>query len=101
MGFIRVASLKELDFHKMIAVKADGKEILILDSGSKYYAIGNRCTHMGCLLSDGVLNGDNIQCISHGSVFDVKTGEVIKGPAKKPVPTFEVKVDWDQILVSV
>jgi 3-phenylpropionate/trans-cinnamate dioxygenase ferredoxin subunit len=55
---------------------------------------------MGCELSYGLLNGENVTCACHGSVFNVKTGSVVRGPAKKPTPTFEVKVEGDQILVN-
>jgi len=101
MGFVKVTSTKELASGDMIGVEADSKQILIVNLKGKYYAIGNVCTHMGCMLSDGELKGENVQCICHGSTFDVKTGRVVKGPAEKPETTFQVKVQEDQILVNV
>jgi len=101
MGVVKVASTKELAPSKMIGVEAGGKKILVANLEGKYYAIGNRCTHMGCMLSDGVLKGGIVQCPCHGSRFDVKTGSVVGGPAKKPEPAFQVKVEGDQILVNV
>jgi len=101
MGFVNVASKKESTPGKMISVKAGGKPVLIVHLAGKYYAIGNVCTHKGCLLSGGVLKAESVQCPCHGSVFEVKTGRVIKGPAKKPEPAFQVKVEGDQILVNV
>lgn len=101
MGFIKVASAKELGTGEIIGVEAGGKPILVVNLNGKYYAIGNVCTHMGCMLSDGALKGENVQCPCHGSVFDVKTGTVVHGPAQKPEPVFQVKVEGDQILVNV
>jgi len=101
MGFVKVASPKELGSNQMRGVEAGGKEILIVNLDGKYFAIGNVCTHMGCMLSDGALKGENVQCPCHGSTFDVKTGKVVKGPAEKPEPAFEVKVEGNQILVNV
>jgi len=66
-----------------------------------YYAIGDICTHMGRLLSGGVLRGENVTCSCHMSVFNVKTGAVVKGPARKPEPTFQVKIEEGQLLVNV
>lgn len=101
MGFVKVASAKELTLGKMIGFEAEGKKILVANLESKHYAIGNRCTHRGCMLSGGVLKGGTVQCPCHGSRFDVKTGNVVGGPAKKPEPAFQVKVEGDQILVNV
>jgi 3-phenylpropionate/trans-cinnamate dioxygenase ferredoxin subunit len=100
MGFVKAASKKDLGQDGMLGVEVDGREVLIANVGGNYYAIGNRCTHMSCMLSDGTLRGENVQCSCHGSVFDIKTGNVVKGPAKKPEPTFEVKVEGDQILIN-
>lgn len=101
MEFVKVASTKELKPGKMVGAEAGGKMIVVVNLEGKYYAIGNRCTHMGCMLSDGTLKGEIIQCVCHGSRFDVKTGGVVGEPAKKPEPAFQVKVEADQILVNV
>jgi 3-phenylpropionate/trans-cinnamate dioxygenase ferredoxin subunit len=56
---------------------------------------------MSCLLSDGTLEGTNVICSCHNSVFNIETGAVVKGSAKKAEPAFEVKVEGDQVLVNV
>jgi len=101
MGFVKAASTKELGPNKLKGVEAGGKPIFLVNLEGKFYAIGNICTHMGCMLSDGVLKGESVQCPCHGSVFDVKTGKAVNGPAKKPEPVFQVKVEGDQILINV
>ncbi len=101
MGFVNAASKKDLQPGNVVGVEVSGKEIFIANVGGMFYAIGNRCTHMGCMLSDGTLNGESVTCPCHGSVFDVKTGNVVKGPARKPEPMFQLKVEGDQILVNV
>jgi len=101
MGFVEVALTREVGTDEMKGVDAGGKPILIVNLKGKYYALGNVCTHMGCRLSDGVLEGENVKCPCHGSVFDVKTGKVVNGPAEKPEPAFQVKVEGNEILVNV
>jgi nitrite reductase/ring-hydroxylating ferredoxin subunit len=101
MGLIRVATKKDLVFISLKGVEVTGKEICLVNLENTYYAIGNRCTHMGCLLSDGELTGENIRCSCHGSMFSVKTGNVIKGPAKNPEPAYQVSVEGDQIMINV
>lgn len=101
MGFIKVTNTNELSSGKIVSFEVDDKKILVVNLESKYYAIGNLCTHMGCVLSRGVLSGEIVECPCHGSRFDVKTGSILKGPAKKPEPVFQVKVEGDEILVNV
>jgi 3-phenylpropionate/trans-cinnamate dioxygenase ferredoxin subunit len=101
MPFIKAASTKDLQPASMIGVEVNGKEILLTNLDGKYYAIGNRCTHMSCMLSDGTLKGANVTCSCHGSIFDVKTGNVVKRPAKKSEPVYETKIGAEQILVNI
>jgi len=101
MGFVKTASTKDLEPGKIMGVEVGGKEVFLANLGGTYYAIGNRCTHMACMLSDGTLKGENVTCTCHGSIFEVKTGNVVKGPARKPEPMFQVKVEGDQILINV
>jgi nitrite reductase/ring-hydroxylating ferredoxin subunit len=100
MGFVKVASRKDIPAGKMKLVKANGTPILFANIEGEYYAIGNKCTHRGCKLSGGALNGEIVKCPCHGSSFNVKTGEVVHGPATKPEPKYIVKVEEEQILVS-
>jgi nitrite reductase/ring-hydroxylating ferredoxin subunit len=99
-GLVKVASKKDLMPASMMGVEVNGKEICLVNLGNTYYAIGNRCTHMGCMLSDGELGGENVRCSCHGSMFNIKTGNVIKGPAKNPEPTYQVKTEADQIMID-
>lgn len=101
MGFVKVASSKDLGSGKMMGVEAGGNPILVVNVKGNCYAIGSICTHMGCLLSDGGLEGETVTCPCHGSKFDVRTGKVVSGPATKPEPSYEMKIEKDQIMVKI
>jgi nitrite reductase/ring-hydroxylating ferredoxin subunit len=100
VAIIKIASTGDLQPNQMKAVYVNGAAILLVNLAGAFYAIGNKCTHMGCALSRGTLHGGTVQCACHGSVFNVKTGEVVRGLAKKPEPKFELTVSGDQIFVS-
>jgi 3-phenylpropionate/trans-cinnamate dioxygenase ferredoxin subunit len=96
-------------------VNVQGQEIMLARVGDKYYAIGNRCPHMGGDLAAGKLEGAIITCPRHGSQFDITDGhnirwmkgsglaaamgKVLKAP--RPVLPYRVKVEGDAILVEV
>ncbi len=94
---VKVAETAEVPPGKMKNVTVDGEEILIANVEGKYHAIGSKCTHRGGDLSKGVLSGKVVKCPRHGARFDVATGEVMSGPAKKSEPTFELKVEGTSI----
>jgi nitrite reductase/ring-hydroxylating ferredoxin subunit len=101
MDFVKVALKKEIPAGKMKEVDVAGVSVLLANVAGEYYAIGNKCTHRGCKLSSGVFEGETVKCACHKSVINVKTGEVVHGPASKPEPKYAVKVEEEQILVSV
>jgi nitrite reductase/ring-hydroxylating ferredoxin subunit len=98
--YVKVASTSEIPVGKMKAVKFDGHEVCLADAGGNYCAIGERCTHVGAPLSEGTLKDHIVTCPWHGSQFDVRTGEVKHGPAMKPEPSYEVKVEGNLILLK-
>lgn len=57
------------------------------------------CTHAGANING--MRDDDLYCGSHGSRFDVETGEVIAGPARSPLGKVEVSVEGDELLVTL
>ena len=95
--FVKVASTSDIPQGAMKRVSLGTQPVLLVNLGGKYYAIGAVCTHMGGPLERGTLEGHEVQCPWHGSHFDVTTGAVKRGPAAKPEPSFEVKVEGQDI----
>ncbi len=84
-------------------VVLDGTPIAVVRIGDDYYAIGDTCSHQRISLSEGeVLCAERaIECWKHGSSFSLETGEPSSLPANKPVPTYPVEVDGDDVYVEV
>jgi 3-phenylpropionate/trans-cinnamate dioxygenase ferredoxin component len=81
----------------------DGHRIAVVRVGDDLYAIGDRCSHANISLSEGEVYGDEktIECWKHGSEFSLETGEALTLPATRPVPTYEVRVDGDDVVVVI
>jgi len=97
--FVRVASTSEIPEGKMRKVIVGSQQILVANVKGKYYAIGNVCTHLGGPLDKGILEGHEVECPLHRSHFDVTNGAVKRGPATRPEPVYDVKVESGSILV--
>ena len=108
MEFIRVADKAELPENKMIMVVVDGKEVLLANVDGSYYAIANKCTHLGGSLVKGSLEGSIVTCPRHGAQFDVKTGQAVANAkiafikmSVKDEERYTVKVEGTDIFVSI
>jgi len=80
-------------------VVVDETPVLLLREGERFYAIHDRCSHRGCSLSDGEVDGDDIVCSCHGSRFDKRDGSLQQGPATAPQPAFQVRRNEGRIEV--
>jgi cytochrome b6-f complex iron-sulfur subunit len=75
-----------------------GPLILIQESPDKVVALSAKCTHTGCV-DDWKLDGKELVCTCHGSRFSFD-GKVIKGPAKRPLPSYLAKVEGESVFVG-
>jgi nitrite reductase/ring-hydroxylating ferredoxin subunit/uncharacterized membrane protein len=72
-------------------VVVDETPVLLLKAGERIYAIHDRCSHRGCSLAEGNVEGHEIVCGCHFSRFDLRDGSVTRGPATAPQPAFQVR----------
>lgn len=71
------------------------KQIAVIKNGREIYALGTACTHLGCTLN---ASPEGFACPCHGSLFNSR-GEVLRGPADRPLPRLVVKERGDDILI--
>ena len=100
--FEPVAKIDEIPDGGMRQVIAHGEPIGLYRRGTEIYAISDYCTHEETFLTEGEFEPEllEVECHLHGSRFNVATGDVRILPAIKPVPTYEVKIEGDLILVG-
>jgi len=99
----QVCRFDELAPNTARRVDLDGVHIAVVRIGDDVYAIGDVCSHQNISLSEGEIHPEDksIECWKHGSEFSLETGEALTLPATKPVPTYEVVVDGDDIVLLV
>ena len=100
--FVAVLPEDELTENTMKCVRAEKVDVLLAKKGNQIFAIANTCSHMGGPLAEGELLEDcKVRCPWHRSVFSLRDGSVIDGPATEPQPEFEVRVRNGQIEVKL
>ena len=108
MESIRVASTADVPIGKMIKVKANGRVILITNVDGGYYALNNKCPHLGGSLADGTLENGVVTCPRHGSQYEVKSGTAVGKAKLGPIKVMphnaervQVKVEGTDIFVTI
>jgi nitrite reductase/ring-hydroxylating ferredoxin subunit len=101
MAFVAVGSSADVSDGQIGAWEVEGQQVAVARVGGQLYAFSDTCTHRGCSLSTGELDGTEIECECHGSVFSIETGQVVNPPATEPIATFASREEEGRIEVEV
>ena len=98
----RLCSLADLQAGAASRFELAGHTICVVRfEDDSVYAIGDTCSHANVSLSEGEVDPltRHIECWKHGSSFSLETGAPDTLPATRPVPTYEVVIDGDDVKV--
>ena len=101
MAFTRVFALADIAPDAPVATTVDDVAVAVVLHDGDVYAIHDECSHAAIPLSEGEVDGCEIECWLHGSRFDLRTGKPSGPPATEPVPTYQVRVEGGDVLVDV
>lgn len=92
-GFRTLFDAEELDEYQVVPTYIEELKlrVSVTKLDGDLYAFADLCTHERCPLSAGRLEDSTIMCQCHGSTFDVRTGQVLRGPATAPLATYPVR----------
>ena len=98
--FVTVARAEDLKDGEIRAFDVQGIKIAVANVAGEFRAFGDTCTHRECSLAEGDLEGTTVICPCHGSQFDVISGAVLRGPARVPVGSFEVRTAGENLEIK-
>lgn len=94
-----VAAEADLVEGEPLGVTLGALPVLLLRRGATLIALNDRCTHRGAPLHEGPIVDGCIECPWHGSRFTLTDGEVVRGPATRPQPSYEVRAESGRVLI--
>ena len=100
-GFTRVCALSDLPDEGAVGIEVDSEPVAIIRAEGEVYALRDVCSHAEIPLSEGEIYDHTVECWLHGSCFDLRTGNPTGPPATEPVPTYQVKIQGDDVYVSL
>ena len=99
--FVKVAKTSEIDDQCAKCIEVGDHTIALFNIGGEFYAIDDLCPHEDGPLSEGFVEGYEVECPWHAASFNLKTGAHSGPPAESDVKTYPVRVDGDDIEVEV
>ncbi len=99
--FHAVGKTGDIAEDECMRVSVGRREIAISNLAGEFYATDDICSHAYASMSDGYIEGDQIECPLHGACFEIKTGKAMTPPANRDLDIFPVKLDGDTIMVGV
>ena len=108
MGYVKIAAISDVLPGEKKKFTLNNKTVLLANVDGAFYALDNKCPHLGGSLSDGEMEGGTLACPRHGAKFDVRTGKSV-GNAKLAfismkvgdATSFPVKVEGNDVLVEL
>ncbi len=100
-GFIKVAETSEVEEGELTAIEVEGEPICLAKYEGVVYAFTDNCTHISGPLNEGELNGYVLECPWHFAEFDIRTGKVLRGPARQDLYMYTVKIEYDAIYIDL
>ena len=97
-GFTRVADVDEIREGRGHGVYLDGIKVAVFRKGRDYFAVADRCPHMGASLSEGHFYRGVVQCHWHNWRFDVSTGRC-EQKAWARLALYDVRVEGRDVLL--
>jgi nitrite reductase/ring-hydroxylating ferredoxin subunit len=103
MAWHRVAMLDEIAPSGGRTFEPDGREVAVFRCGGELFAVSAMCTHASGYLHEGAVDAERcvVECPLHYAEFDLRTGEVLAGPADEALDVFPVKLEGNEVLVEL
>jgi naphthalene 1,2-dioxygenase system ferredoxin subunit len=99
--FVTAISVDEIPEGAVHRCVVGEQSLALYNVAGNIYATQDDCTHGLASLSDGYLEGEEIECPLHQGVFNVRTGEALSRPCQIPLKTYPVKIEEGLIHISV
>jgi 3-phenylpropionate/trans-cinnamate dioxygenase ferredoxin component len=101
LDFAFACHVDDIGDESAIGVELDGVLVCLAKTKGDVFAISDICSHADVALSEGEVEDGTVECWLHGSRFDLGTGLPLGLPANRPVATYPVKIDGDDVYVAV
>ena len=99
--WVTVAAAGDLTEGESMEYDHRGEPICIARTSAGLFAFDGWCSHEECPLWEGTLTDTEVECYCHGSMFDMRSGEALTGPAVESIATYAVREQDGEIQLQL
>jgi 3-phenylpropionate/trans-cinnamate dioxygenase ferredoxin component len=99
--FSVAAKISDVPDRSVKLVELEGRSIALFNLGGEFFALDDLCTHEGGPLSEGLVDGEEIECPWHGARFEIRSGKAALDPATENVGRYNVRVTGSDIEIEI
>jgi naphthalene 1,2-dioxygenase system ferredoxin subunit len=74
---------------------------MLVEKKGEIFATDNLCTHGAARMSDGFLDGKEIECPLHQGKFDVCTGKALCAPLTENIRVYPVRIENKRVFLNM
>ena len=100
-NWIDAAALSDVPEGDVIGVLVAGRDIALYEVEGEVFATDNACTHGHARMSDGFLEGREIECPLHQGKFDVCSGKALCAPLTENIKTYAVRIENLRVMLKL
>lgn len=91
---------KQLQNDVIHVVFPAGLPVALIRKPDAIFAISNKCAHMGCALSAGIIKGYILKCPCHDWRYDIRTGEFFNAKEVR-IPIYPVRAEDGKVYINI
>lgn len=96
-----VGAADEITEEMPLSATVGGRPVGVYLVAGSYYALEDVCPHADALLSQGFVEGEEIECPLHGARFHIPSGRCTREPGGRDLACFEAKREGERVLVRL
>ena len=100
-NWIDAAALADVPQGDVVGLLVNGRDIALYEVEGEIFATDNVCTHGHARMSDGFLEGREIECPLHQGRFDVCSGQALCAPLTENIKTYAVRNENLRVMLKL
>ena len=100
-NWIDAAALADVPQGDVVGLLVNGRDIALYEVEGEIFATDNVCTHGHARMSDGFLEGREIECPLHQGRFDVCSGQALCAPLTENIKTYAVRIENLRVMLKL
>ena len=100
-GSVPVCKTSDVPSNSIKFFTVESRSVAVYNIDGAFYATDDECTHGAASLSEGILDGDVVECPLHFGAFHIPTGKPVAAPCSVPLRTYKIEVVDDTLVVHL